>query len=79
MTITEAVAKRIKDLLYKNNMSQYRLIKETCLDKSTIQSILKLKTKDIKVSTIILISYAFNIYIYEFFNCEYFEPNNIDI
>ena len=56
MTITEAVAKRIKDLLYKNNMSQYRLIKETCLDKSTIQSILKLKTKDIKVSTISLIS-----------------------
>ena len=75
MTITEAVAKRIKNLY----MSQYRLIKETCLDKSTIQSILKLKTKDIKVSTISLISSAFNISIYEFFNCEYFEPNNIDI
>ena len=46
MTLAEAVATRTKELLKKYNISQYRLIKETCLDKTTIQCLLKNKTKD---------------------------------
>ena len=44
MSLAEAVAKRTIDLLIKTGKSQYRLIKETCLDKTTIQALLKNKT-----------------------------------
>ena len=79
MTIAEAVAKRTKDLLIEKNMTQYRLIKLTCLDKSTIQSIFKNKTKDIKFSTIYLIANAFGISVNEFINSSYFDVNNIEV
>ena len=52
MNLAEAVAKRTNELLVKANKSQYRLIKDTCLDKTTIQSLFKGKTKDIKLSTV---------------------------
>lgn len=73
MTITEATKKRTNELLIKNNISQYRLIKETCLDKTTIQAIFKNKTKDVRMSTIFLIASAFNMTISEFTNCDYFK------
>ena len=59
MTLTEATKKRTNELLIKNNISQYRLIKETCLDRTTIQTIFKNKTKDVRMSTIYLIASAF--------------------
>ncbi|MBQ8452037.1 MAG: helix-turn-helix transcriptional regulator [Clostridia bacterium] len=79
MNLSEAVAKRTNELLIKNNMSQYKLIKITCLDKTTIQSILKNKTKDIKLSTVFLIADAFNMTISEFTNVPYFEKINIEL
>ncbi|MBQ8615786.1 MAG: helix-turn-helix transcriptional regulator [Clostridia bacterium] len=79
MTLAQAVAKRTSELLKEHNMSQYRLIKETCLDKTTIQSIMKGKTKDVKLSTIFLIADAFNITISEFVNVDYFEKINIEL
>lgn len=77
MKLIEAVALRTLDLLKQHQKTQYRLIKETCLDKKTIQAILKIKTKDINLSTVHLIAESFGLSLSEFFNCEYF--NNIDI
>lgn len=79
MTLVEAVAKRTKELLNQNKMSQYRLIKETCLDKTTIQTIFKGKTKDIKFSTVFLIADAFNMSVTEFTNSPLFNKVNIEI
>lgn len=79
MTLAQAVAKRTSELLKEHNMSQYRLIKETCLDKTTIQSIMKGKTKDIRLSTIFLIADAFDITISEFTNVDYFNSLNIEL
>lgn len=79
MNLAQAVAKRTSELLKEHNMSQYRLIKETCLDKTTIQSIMKGKTKDIKLSTISLIADVFNMTISEFTNVEYFNKINIEL
>ncbi len=79
MTLAEAVAKRTKDLLFKHNMSQYKLIKETCLDKTTIQSLFKNKTRDVKFSTIFLIASVFDMTVSEFFDCDYFNADNIEI
>ena len=79
MNLAQAVAKRTSELLKNNNISQYRLIKETCLDKTTIQSIMKGKTKDIKLSTIFLIADVFNMSISEFTNVDYFKKINIEL
>lgn len=79
MYLAEAVARRTNELLIKNNKSQYRLIKETCLDKSTIQTLFKNKTKDIKLSTVFLIAGAFNMTLDEFLNVPYFSKENIEI
>ena len=77
MKLIEAVALRTLDLLKQQQKTQYRLIKETCLDKKTIQAILKVKTKDINLSTVQLIAEAFGMSLSEFFDCEYFK--NIDV
>ena len=52
MNLIEATAMRIQDLLKIHNKSQYRLIKDTCLSKKTIQNIMQLKHPDIRLSTI---------------------------
>ena len=79
MNLAQAVAKRIAELLKKQNKTQYKLIKETCLDKSTIQNIMKNRTKDVKISTLFLIADFFHMTISEFTNTPYFSKQNIDI
>ena len=79
MTLTEAVVKRTKELMIKNEVSQYKLIKDTCLDKTTIQTIFKGKTKDIRLSTIFLIADVFGMTISEFTNVPYFSKQDIEL
>ena len=77
MNLAQAVALRTKELLKNYNKSQYRLIKETFLNKSTIYSLFKDKKQDIKLSTVYLIADFFGMSLAEFFDCDYFK--NIDI
>ena len=77
MNLAQAVALRTKELLKNHNKSQYRLIKETFLNKSTIYSLFKDKKQDIKLSTVYLIADFFGMSLTEFFDCDYF--TNIDI
>ena len=77
MTFSEAVAKRTKELLKTNQMSQYKLIKDTCLDKTTIQTIFKAKTKDVRLSTVFAIADAFGMTISEFTDAPYFTKDFI--
>ena len=78
MTLAQATAKRTKELLFERKKTQYRLIKDTCLDKSTIQAIFKGSTKDIRLSTILAIATFFNMTLSEFFDVSYFSENQID-
>lgn len=77
MNLAQAVALRTSELLKKHNKSQYRLIKDTCLSKKTIQNIMQLKHPDIRLSTIYLIAEFFGMTLAEFFDCDYFK--GIDI
>ncbi len=79
MTLAEAVSKRTQSLLIRHNMTQYRLVKLTNLDKSTLQTIFKGKTKDVRLSTVSLIAHALGMELYEFFNDEMFKYENLDI
>ena len=77
MELVEAVGTRIADLLKAQNKSQYRLIKETYLSKNAVLSIMRNRSKDVKLSTICLIADFFSMSLSEFFDCDYFK--NIDI
>lgn len=77
MKLVEALGTRIADLLKAQNKSQYRLIKETYLSKNAVLSIMRNRSKDVKLSTIYLIADFFGMSLSEFFDCDYFK--NIDI
>lgn len=79
MKLAQAVGIRTKELLFQKNMTQYRLVKITCLNEKTISDIIHGKTADIKFSTIYLISDALNITIQEFLNSPLFNMGNLDI
>ena len=78
MNFIKATSKRIRDLLNSNNMTIYRLIKLTCLNEKTINDILNCKSKDIKLSTIISIAFAFNLSLSEFFDDDVFNPATLE-
>ena len=79
MKLSHTVGKRIQELLFKNNMTQYRLVKLTCLNEKTISDLIHGKTNDIKLSTIFLIAKAFNMTLTEFFNDEKLIHEELDI
>ena len=73
MTFVKAVAKRLNNLIISNNISQYRFIKNSGMEKTTFQNIIKEKTSDIRLSTIYIIASTFNISLKEFFNDKVFD------
>ena len=79
MTVGQAVAKRVNDLLVKNDMTQYRLAKETLISHNTITSIVNAKNKSASLNTIFLICRAFNITIDEFFGDPVFKNVEIEV
>jgi len=78
MNLSQATGKRVKELLFKNNMSAYKLRKITCLTEKTISDIIKGKNKDIRLSTIFLLASAFNMTISEFTDSPLFAADNIE-
>ena len=79
MKLAQAVGIRTKELLFQKKITQYRLVKFTCLNEKTISDIIHGRTSDIKFSTIYLISEALNITIQEFFDSKLFSMDNLEI
>ncbi len=77
MNLAQAVSLRTQELLKLHGISQYKLIKDTLLNKSTIYTLFKERRQDIKLSTVYLIADFFGMTLAEFFDCDYFK--NIDI
>ena len=79
MNLAQAVGKRTQELLFKKNMTQYRLTKLTCLNPKTMSDLINGRTTDIKLSTVFLIVNALEMSLTEFFNSKLFENFNIMI
>lgn len=73
MYLAQAVGKRVKELIFKKGISQYRLIKDTCLNEKTISDLIKGKNKDVKLSTIYLICEVLGMSLNEFFDSNIFD------
>ena len=79
MTVNDAVAKRVSDLLKANNMSQYRLEQETGIQHGSMQCIMNGRNKTVTLSTVILLAKGFHMSLSEFLNDEVFCPENLDL
>lgn len=79
MTINQAVAIRVRELLKEKKMSQYKLEQETGLYHSTMNAILNNRVKASNFKSIALIVRALDMSLTEFFNHPVFSFNNLEI
>ena len=78
MNLNKAFALKVGKLLRENNISKYKLEKETGLTHSALRYIFNEINKDVKFSTIVKVCNFFNITLSEFFNDELFKFENLD-
>ena len=79
MTVNNAVAKRISNLLKEKNMSQYRLEQESGIQHGSMQCIMNGRNKTVTLSTILMLAKGFGITVLEFLDDELFKNENLDI
>ncbi|MBQ8725907.1 MAG: helix-turn-helix transcriptional regulator [Clostridia bacterium] len=79
MTINNAVAKRINDLLRIKGITVYRLEKNAGLVHGTVDRILNGLNKTVTFTTIFKLARGFNMDIYEFLNDDVFRSELIEI
>ena len=79
MNISEAVTKRILQLLKQKNLTQYKLAQKATLSRETIKSIIKGKTKGVSLKTLVYIADGFDMSVAEFLNCDLFLFDNLDL
>lgn len=77
MNLTEAVAKRVKEMLKEKGMTQYALFKKTGVPQSTISTLLTGNVQTIKLCTIHEICKGLEVEISEFFNKPYLKQKSI--
>lgn len=67
MTLTEAVARRMKDLMEEKQFTAYKLYKEGGIAKSTISQVLNGKRERIRLATVYEMATTMGVSLEEFF------------
>ena len=79
MTVNDAVAKRILELLRKNNMSQYRLEQKSGIQHGSMQCIMNGRNKTVTLSTVIMLARGFEMSLTEFLDDGIFLSEELEI
>lgn len=79
MTIGEAVAKRIDDLLFEKGWSLYKLSKISCIPLSTLKNLYTFHTKSPTLAVVFKIAETFDMSAIDFLNCPLFNSENLEI
>lgn len=79
MTINQALALRIKELLQSKNMSQYRLEQNSGVSHSQLGFILKNRNNSVNFKTVIMIAQGFDMSLLEFLDSPYFDCEKLNI
>ncbi|MBE6656532.1 MAG: helix-turn-helix transcriptional regulator [Ruminococcaceae bacterium] len=79
MTVNDAVAKRISDLLKEKKMSQYRLEQNSGIQHGSMQCIMNGRNKTVTLSTIMLLARGFEMTLVEFLNDDLFSSDELEI
>ena len=77
MSLAEAIALRVEELLKEHNLTQYKLYKLSGVSQSSISEIRSKKNKAPNLYIIYELAQGFGISLFEFFNCEYFKEFSI--
>ena len=79
MTVNDAVAKRISNLLKEKNMTQYRLELESGIQHGSMQCIMNGRNKTVTLSTVIMLARGFHISLPEFLDDDIFRAEDLEI
>ena len=79
MTVNDAVARRIAELLKQKNISQYRLEQESGIQHGSMQCIINGRNKTVTLSTVIMIAKGFGMSLTEFLDDEIFNSEELEI
>lgn len=79
MTVNDAVAKRISNLLREKNMSQYRLEQASGIQHGSMQCIMNGRNKTVTLSTVMMLARGFQMSLTEFLDDEVFHSEEIEI
>lgn len=79
MTVNDAVAKRVSELLKESGLSQYKLEKASGLQHGSMQCIMNGRNKTVTLTTVYMLARGFNISLLEFLDDEIFRSVDIEI
>ena len=79
MTVSQAVAKRISELLREKNMTQYRLEKKSNIQHGSMQCIMNGRNKKTMLNTVIMIARGFDMTVDEFLDDEIFRSEYLEV
>lgn len=79
MTVNDAVARRISDLLIEKNMTQYRLEQNSGIQHESMECIMQNRNKTVTLSTVMMLAKGFNISLIEFLNDDLFRSIDLEI
>ena len=79
MTVNDAVAKRITQLLTEKKMTQYRLEQQSGIQHGHMQWIMSGKSKTVTLSTVMMLANGFGMTVIEFLNDEMFLFENLNV
>lgn len=77
MTLSEAVAIRLDELMKERNITQYRLFKLSGVAQTTIGDIRLQRNKSVSLLILHELSQGLGISLYDFFDCPLFKGDNI--
>lgn len=77
MTLSEAVAIRVRAILKERNMTQYRLEQNSGVNHSTMKAFLNNKYKSCNLTTVVLVIRALGMTVAEFFDDAIFESEDL--
>ena len=79
MTVNDAVAKRISQLLAEKKMTQYRLEQQSGIQHGHMQWIMSGKSKTVTLSTVMMIANGFGMTVREFLDSDIFLYENLKV
>ena len=79
MTVNNAVARRVSELLHEKNMSQYRLEQKSGIQHGSMQCIMNGRNKTVTLSTVIMLAKGFDMSLTEFLDDEIFSSEELEL
>ena len=79
MTVNDAVAKRITQLLAEKKMTQYRLEQLSGIQHGHMQWIMSGKSKTVTLSTVMMVANGFDMTVREFLDDDMFLFENLNV